>query len=380
MSSLKSYLQFNLSWILPLCEIAFNTEWRAGYDKLADDAQTINFDEIKLGSHSSFKNESLFGIAAILATADMSAEYYLVMIPQRNASALLYYIKKQKDVTCSIDRSFFRHGGIEKHFAVQGEIMFMERNFCLLLSKTQVQFHQHLLNGAKQVQDVKGLWDLAVTGKRKVSYSSKIESARKQKKLETVFVDDDISKVTRTQDMAKKNQSHILPKDVMDLLHSEQLQSTSEIPIRNTLRSKDSGGVNNIISLVPHSENKCDMYLSDYHLATEIVNAYSIPHNQETILRGLRVVSDALIRNGHHEDSPTFTNAIGAVSDKYFEGIEHRMLAEQSSTARITDMTIDIDQVRCAAQLEFLLWTSFVSGRHENLSLQVKTIKIYQGD
>jgi hypothetical protein len=87
------------------------------------------------------------------------------------------------------------------------------------------------------------------------------------------------------------------------------------------------------------------VYLSDYHIATTVDGAYKTPHNQTTILAGLNKLESFLIANGHEKNSPSFKKAVGAVSDKFYEGIEHRMDPEKSVDHNFTDIKVDIDQV-----------------------------------
>lgn len=338
------FLKYNNTY-LPLCELASNTGW-LGCSNLSNIELSLNLNEIKIDKDFAvFTKEKLFGIAAILAIAG-SIEYYLIMIPQLKSPASLFFLKRDKKITNSINKNISRHGGLCSHFVNRGEMILENKNHEVYLANTSVQFHERLLGKAKQTHDLIGLWDSVVTGIQNKTYSSKVEDRkRKLRSSEDVFDCTDVPVMKRNQDKNKKNQSHVLPKDVINLFHSEELKEDDDVPYINTLRSKDSGGINSIIPLVPQSKDTSLLYLSDYHLATQVPDAYSVPQNQDTILKARKELSNVLVSNGHPEDSPSFIKAIGAVSDKYFEGIEHRMTPEISHEAKITEMKIDIDQV-----------------------------------
>jgi hypothetical protein len=339
-------LQFD-KLCLPLTGLAADTGWQSC--EQLDIDQTVNLTDIKIETDQKvFKKERLYGVAAVLAIND-KAEYYLILIPQLRSPALFYFVKKGKEITGAINKTIQRNGGISRYFKCQGRMQLQDTLYSVFLDNISIQLHEHVFNGAKQTHDLKALWDAIVTGDSPVAHSSKIKDARKRKScslaLGNPFDEMDNPFMKRKQEIEKKNQSHVLPKDVTNLFYSEELKSKDNVPLRNTLKSKDSGGKNSIVALVPNSKDECAPYLSDYHLATQVPDVYSIPHNQQTVLRARDEIAKLLINNGHAEGSPTFVKAIGAVSDKYFEGIEHRMTPEQNCDAKITEMSIDIDQV-----------------------------------
>jgi hypothetical protein len=350
MTSTK-YLQFDDKWLLPLNVIACDTCWmNKDHLEIRDNSELVKFENIKLDSNQNIlKTTRMYSIAAILATNWAAACYYLILIPQFKNPAVMFFVKNDRNVTDTINRTIRRHDGIQTNFTDQGEVVFEQNLFRVYLSKSCVQIHETLLTkDAHQSKDVKEVWDTIVTGIPPVSITFRCKKKKKKDRVETdneIDVEDK-PLVKRKQDCAKKNQSHILPKEVVDVLFAEKLKQDGNLPLRNALMSKDSGGINSIISLVPNSVSQCPMYLSDYHIATNVKGAYAIPHNQETILRAKQAVEKQLLDEGLSKNSETFVKAIGAVSDKFFEGIEHRMQPEESCDSKITDMKVDIDQVK----------------------------------
>ena len=140
---------------------------------------------------------------------------------------------------------------------------------------------------------------------------------------------------------------HEIPKELTNMFIGEQLKSMSDAPAMYGIKSKDCGGHHSVVSLTRSVMDESDetKYLSDYHIATTVIGAYTIQHNQATILEGVSVISDHLVQKGVEKDSDKYNAAIGALSDKLFEGIEFRMEPEKICPSQIIDMKIDIDQV-----------------------------------
>lgn len=347
------YLHFqNLR--LPLYETANLTFWRSFDDdgipnvgcQQLQDVQFLNESEVV----GFFDENRVYGLVGVLAR-NYAPRFYLIIVPTRLSFAKVVFIPKSpktENLNKNLNSRCTLYG---KNFSKQGQFAISNTlTYDLFLTKCNDTFpgikifrklHDYVL--------AECIWDSYVFDKPMAEVLSKKKNARelrKRKQIKTdLFCDDPNDDAHNTRSLEPRPESHILPNDIVNLLDAEMLNSNDKVPGRNSIKSRDSGGTGRVVSAVEQQSDSAKIYLSDYHIASEVKNAYATVHNQASLLAGKEKLERFLIDNGHEKGSKSFDRAVGAVSDKYFEGIEHRMQAENPLPHKFTDIKLDIDQV-----------------------------------
>jgi hypothetical protein len=340
---------------LPLFETANLTFWNpcSDEDQISDfqqiqDVPFLNDSEVI----NCFNVNRVYGLVGVLAR-DFVPHFYLIIVPSCLSAAKLFFVPKSS-VTANLNKNVNdRNPLFGANFYKQGQFRTSTLIYDLFLTRCHDNFSgMKLFRKQKDYVSAESFWDSFVFDKPMVEVLSKKKIARevlkrKQNKIEFF---DELSENFNAKnirlEMEPRPQSHVLPNDIINLLNAEKLSTNEKVPVRNSIKSRDSGGLNPVVSAIQHQQpDNAKIYLSDYHVASEVPNAYSTVHNQTSLLAAKEKLEQFLIINGHEKGSKTFDKAVGAVSDKFFEGIEHRMEAEVPLPFKFTDIKLDIDQV-----------------------------------
>jgi hypothetical protein len=346
------YLHYN-NLKLPLYETANSTFWCSS--SVEEDCHNfLQLQDVPFLEQTEvtdcFNANRIYGLVGVLAR-NFVPFYYLVIVPRPLSVANVCFIPKSiktgnlnKNVN---DRNTLYGSNFSKHgqFATATGSM-----FDLFLTKVHESFSgMKLFRKQNDYICPESFWDSFVFDKPMVEVLSKKKDARailkRKQKNNDLFCEDSTEDTDKKRSTEPRPESHVLPYDMVNLLNAEKLNTNDKVPVRNSIKSRDSGGLNHVVSAVEQQSDSTKIYLSDYHIATEVENAYSTVHNQSTILAAKKKLECFLNSNGHAKGSKLFDKAIGAVSDKYFEGIEHRMESENPLSHKFTDIKLDIDQV-----------------------------------
>jgi hypothetical protein len=353
---MNKFLFLNEKLCAPMCEIAAMTFWQPNAvfnEQTMDRIDLKNVSLLEDELVNEFLNSSpVYGLMAILLI-NSSPSYYLVWIPNQNAPATVMFLRDHHRFTGTIRKRIDRmplhsrfncSGQFTSSWSEDFDVYTPMSSIVLFSHSRKIKYNFSPDAQSTPIRSKFGTWDELISGIPQVISQSKLNEAKKMKrKCESVFF----------ESKRRQDESHIMPNDIADLFLSETLQSndyqTSHASLKkNQIRSKDSGGYNTITGLpksTPSLEDNSKKCLSDYHIATEVCDAYKLKYTHESILQAKLAVSDCLLSKNIMSDNPDHNRVIGAISDKFYEGIEFRMVPETKCQQEFMSIDVDIDQV-----------------------------------
>jgi hypothetical protein len=306
--------------------------------------------------------KSLFLVVGIIIQKLLERKpivFYLVVIPNQNNMSSLYFVKKHRKATESINQRLkiaavlknlsaplywdIPHERVYMHFLDENDFPFdfFVAKKVLLIGNGDMRNHEMKVNE----------YDYLITGKHSAELKSrqqlrnKTATILKKQRLETSdcfsFKHDRATPNAHAFTLNEQTRNRFLSGK-----HSSDC--TSKIRGGFGIRSDDSGGLVKLYPIISDRDESSEpvpLTKSEMHVVTEVPNVFKIKHSFKTIhaaIENFRTMSEESGLSNKEIDV-----ALGAIASRFLEDISWQLVSDSTANADhlFKNILVDIDQV-----------------------------------